>query len=207
MNSDLADLPEDTGGINTAFPWTSTSAGFGHYVYTPAGYKADGPEYPLLIFLHGWSPNLGKEPLENVLLSGPSSLIESGKWNPKYPFIVVSPQLKWKYWPPAVVHNFIKYLIKNYQVNTSRIYLTGLSLGGGGCWYYVGETDDNYAAAIIPISASGASHLIDNLRKVPIWAFHGGRDTTVKAYQDYGSVPLVQAINRTNPEVNANNNR
>lgn len=202
-DSDLANLPVDTGGTNTAFPWTSTSAGFGHYVYTPSGYEEDGPDYPLLIFLHGWSPNLGSEPLENALQSGPSSLIAHGKWNPKYPFIVVSPQLKWNYWPPNVVHKFIKYLIDHYQVNTSRIYLTGLSLGGGGCWYYVGETDDNYAAAIIPISASGAPHLIDNLRKVPIWAFHGGLDTTVKAYQNYGSVPLVQAINLTNPEVKA----
>ena len=202
-DSDLANLPEDIGGTNTAYPLSSTSAGFGHYVYTPSGYKEDGPDYPLLIFLHGWSPNLGNEPLDNVLQSGPSSLIENGKWKPKYPFIVVSPQLKWNYWPPNIVHGFIKHLIENYQINTSRIYVTGLSLGGGGCWYYVGEIEDNFAAAIIPISASGSPNLIDNLRKVPIWAFHGGLDNTVKAYQDYGSVPLVQAINATNPEVKA----
>lgn len=202
-DSDLVNLPEDTGGSNVAFPLSVTEASFGHYVYTPSGYKPDGPEYPLLIFLHGWSPNLGNEPLRNVLSSGPSKLIEQNKWSPKYPFIVVSPQLKSGYWPPYQIHKFIKYLIDTYQINISRIYLTGLSLGGGGCWYYVGEIDDNFAAAIVPISASGAPHLIDNLRKVPIWAFHGAVDRTVEAYENYGSVPLVEAINATKPVIPA----
>lgn len=201
--SDLAILPEDTGGSNIAYPLGSTDAGFGHYVYTPNGYKPDGPDYPLLIFLHGWNPNLGNEPLKNVLSSGPSKLIEHNNWSPKYPFIVVSPQLKSGYWPPYLVHRFIKYLIDTYQINVNRIYLTGLSLGGGGCWFYVGEIDDNYAAAIVPISASGSPNLVDNLRKVPIWAFHGAVDRTVDAYENYGSVPMVEAINATNPVVPA----
>ncbi len=54
-DSDLAILQEDTGGSHTAFPLGSTSANFLHIAYTPSGYKADGPEYPLIIFLHGWS--------------------------------------------------------------------------------------------------------------------------------------------------------
>ncbi len=65
----------------------------------------------------------------------------------------------------------------------------------------MGEIDDNFAAAIVPISASGGPSLIDNLRKVPIWAFHGAVDRTVEAYENYGSVPLVEAINATNPAV------
>lgn len=201
--SDLSNLVEDTGGTHTAFPLSETTARFGHYVYTPSGYDETGPEYPLLIFLHGWSPSLGNEPLENAISSGPSSLIEAGQWDPTYPFIVVSPQLKTSYWQPNMVHQFIEYLTENYQINTKRIYLTGLSLGGGGCWWYVGEVDDNYAAAIVPISASGAEHLVDNLKKVPIWAFHGRKDTTVEAYTGYGSVPMVQAINQANPTTDA----
>ncbi len=202
-DSDLAILPEDTGGILKAFPLGSTSAYYGHYAYTPSGYTADGPKYPVIIFLHGWNSNLGNEPLENVLLSGPPRLIRTGQWQPKYPFIVISPQLTTSYWAPNQTHRFIEYLLRTYQINTNRIYLTGLSLGGGGCWYYVGEIEDNYAAAIVPISASGAEYLIDNLRKVPIWAFHGARDTTVEAYQNFGSVPLVQTINLTNPIIEA----
>ncbi len=201
--SDLAILPEDTGGEHLAVELKDTEAPFGYYIYKPEGYAKDGPEYPLLIFLHGWSPNLGNEPLENVLSGGPPRLIESNSWNPKFPFLVVSPQLKTNYWPPFTLHTFISYLKEKYQVNADRIYLTGLSLGGGGCWYYVGEVDDHYVAAIVPISASGAPHLIENLSKVPIWAFHGGLDGTVNAYDNYGSVPLVEAINMAEPKVRA----
>lgn len=201
--SDLSILPKDNGGKHIAVELNDSESPFGYYIYEPEGYSKDGPEYPLLIFLHGWNPNLGNEPLENVLNGGPPGLIESNRWNPKFPFLVVSPQLKTRYWSPATIHSFIAYLQEKYQVNSNRIYLTGLSLGGGGCWYYVGEIEDNYVAAMVPISASGAPHLVENLRKVPIWAFHGGLDNTVNAYENYGSVPLVEAINLTEPRVRA----
>jgi len=202
--TDLAILPKDTGGTHSAIEKENTDAAYGYYIYKPEGYLKDGPEYPLLIFLHGWSPNLGKEPLESVLVHGPPRLIDTNKWNPKFPFIVVSPQLTGSsYWPPYKMHSFIEYLMEKYEVNRDRIYLTGLSLGGGGCWYYAGEYEDNYLAAIVPISASGAPSLVDNLAKIPIWAFHGGQDSTVKAFENYGSVPLVKAINLNEPKVRA----
>jgi len=202
-DSDLVTLGVDEGGTHSAVPVDMTTGPYGYYVYQPSTYEEDGPEFPLLIFLHGWSPNLGSEPLDRVLLGGPPRLIEAGDWQPSYPMVVVSPQLTAAYWRPDLIHEFIEYLIETYQINVSRIYLTGLSLGGGGCWYYVGETDDHYATAIVPISASGAPHLIDNLSQVPSWAFHGAQDRTVEAYENFGSVPLVEAINNTNPLVPA----
>ena len=201
--SDLAYLPEDSGGSQQPFPLGTTTSPYGYYAYTPGGYTPDGAEYPLIVFLHGWNPNLGNEPLENVLISGPPQLIKTAQWHPSYPFIVVAPQLATSYWDPNTLHEFIEHLIDSFQVNTKRIYLTGLSLGGGGCWWYVGEIEEHYAAALVPISASGADHLIDNLKEVPIWAFHGAKDTTVPAYENFGSVPLVQAINQTNPVTEA----
>jgi len=200
-DSDLSVLPEDTGGVHIAVEKNDTHGPFGYYVYKPEGYIDEGPEYPLLIFLHGWSPDLGIEPLKSVLVNGPPKLIEANRWNPKFPFLVVTPQLKASYWPTWKIHSFIEYLMEKYQVNRERIYLTGLSLGGGGCWYYAGEYEDNYLAAMVPISASGAPHLVENLSKIPIWAFHGGMDNTVKAYENYGSVPLVKEINLKNPQV------
>lgn len=207
--SDLKDLPEDTGGVHIAYPLGATEAVFGHHVYTPSGYTEDGPEYPLLIFLHGWDPSgytgSDEDELHEVLIgTTPPGLIKKNKWNPSYPFIVVSPRLKTSYWPHQQIHDFIEYIIDNYQVNTSRIYLTGLSLGGGGTWYYIGERGlDNYVAAIVPISARGEERIIDNLTDIPIWAFHGDSDNTVLAFQNYGSVPLVQFINNKNPNVKA----
>ncbi len=202
-DSDLAILPKDGGGIHKAVPLGSTSANFGYYVYTPENYTVDGPEYPLLVFLHGWGANLGNEPLSKVLEHGPPKLIKKGRWKPSYPFIVVTPQLKTLYWEPFQVHKFIEYLMDTYQINPNRIYLTGLSLGGGGCWHYAGGIKDNYAAAIVPICARGAEFLIDNLKEIPVWAFHGNQDTTVDPLDNFGSVTLVRAINNANPKVKA----
>ena len=201
--SDLTNLPADTGGTHTPHPYGSTEAFYGHYVYTPSGYQENGLEYPLLIFLHGWNPELGDLPLDHVLSGGPPMLIENGEWDPSFPFIVATPQLLSQYWAPEHMHRFIEYLIDTYRINTKRIYLTGLSLGGGGCWYYVGEVDDNYAAAIVPISSAGAEYLVDNLKSVPIWAFHGQRDATVAFYDRFGSVQMVEAVNAANPNVRA----
>lgn len=207
-STDLKDLPVDLGGTHTAYPLDSTDAVFGHFVYTPSGYTQDQSEYPLLVFLHGWDPAgyTGTDEAElNKLLIGttPPGLIQSGKWDPSFPFIVASPKLKdYPYWRHQDIHEFIKYIIDTYRVNTRRIYLTGLSLGGGGTWYYVGERgEDNYVAAIVPISARGEERIVSNLTNVPIWAFHGDSDTTVPPYDNYGSVPLVAAINANNTEI------
>lgn len=209
-STDLKDLPEDLGGTHTAYPLDSTDAVFGHFVYTPSGYTDNGAEYPLLVFLHGYDmteyTGTDVEELNEVLTGNtPPGLIHSGEWDPSFPFIVASPKLKsYWYWRHQDIHEFIKYLIDEYQVNTKRIYLTGLSLGGGGAWYYVGERgDDNYVAAIVPISGRGEERLVSNLTNMPIWAFHGDSDTSVLPYEDYGSVPLVEAINANNPEVRA----
>lgn len=209
-STDLKNLPKDTGGEHIAYTFGSTKAVFGHYIYTPSGYTNDGPEYPLLIFLHGWDPSgytgSDEEELNELLVGGtPPGLINTNMWKPSFPFIVASPRLKSTlFWPHYQIHDFIEFLIDNYQINTKRIYLTGLSLGGGGTWYYVGERGlDNYVAAIVPISARGEERIIDNLTNIPIWAFHGGRDNTVLAFENYGSVPLVQAINSKNPKIKA----
>lgn len=207
-SADLKLLPVDTGGVHTAYVLGSTEAVYGHFVYTPGGYTKDGPEYPLLVFLHGWdiTDYTGTDESElNELLRGvtPPGLIHSGKWNPSFPYIVASPKLKshW-YWRHQDIHAFIAYMMEHYQVNKERIYLTGLSLGGGGSWYYVGERgDDNYVAAIVPISARGEQRIVSNLTKIPIWAFHGDSDTSVPPYENYGSAQLVDAINEEDPEI------
>lgn len=53
-DSDLSLLPIDEGGRQKAYPLGSTSASFGFNLYLPSAYSEDGPEYPLIVFLHGW---------------------------------------------------------------------------------------------------------------------------------------------------------
>ena len=206
--SDLYMLPVDPGGRQKALPLGSTEATYGYNIYVPHGYSEDGPEYPLLLFLHGWGgqgdSSIDPGALDQITGHGPPGMIRSGLWNPTFPFLVVTPQAHpGEFWHPEELHGFIDYLLDTYQINQRRIYLTGLSMGGGGCWYYVGEIDDNRAAAIVPIAASGLPSLVENLKKVPIWAFHGADDSTVPAYEGYGSVPMVEMINAAGPVIKA----
>lgn len=201
----LSNLPLDTGGTHSAKIHESTNAPFGHYIYTPSSYSADGPEFPLLIFLHG-SGEKGNskdnpEKLDLVLRNGPPKLIKKELWNPSYPMIVASPQCHEGGWNSNLIHEFIEYLVDNYKVNKKRIYITGLSMGGYGTFGYIGDFGkESYAAACIPICGGGNKGKAENFATIPTWAFHGDADKTVAPSR---SIDMINAINIFSPSPKA----
>lgn len=201
----LVNLPKDTGGIQTPVYYNSKVNSFGYYIYTPSGYKDNQAEYPLLIFLHG-SGEKGNSMLDNtvlkkVLSNGPPKLIELKKWMPVYPMIVVSPQCHDSWWDGKKLHKFIGEILSHYRINKSRVYLTGLSMGGFGTFNYI-ETcyDSSYIAAAVPICGGGNPYMAPFYRKTPLWAFHGDADNTVNVSN---SINMVKAINDENPLIPA----
>ncbi len=206
----LLDLPADTGGEHKAYPLNLQSnegLGVGYYAYTPGGYYDNDKEYPLILFLHGFGQSGTRgfpQLLDKVLEHGPPKLIENNNWNPTYPSLVFSPQIDGGDWEPRVVHNVIEYLIATYRVNIERIYITGLSMGGRGCWFYEGDMEyDSYAAAIVPICGRGEAASLQNLVNTPIWAFHGADDTVVELFRNGGSLQMVSQINTNDPTFKA----
>ncbi|MEO9872079.1 carboxylesterase family protein [Ekhidna sp.] len=203
---DLNSLPIDEGGINEAKVLGSTSAVYGHYVYTPSGYNQNSADYPLLVFLHGsgekGNSDTNPDDLKKVLVHGPLKLIETEMWSPTFPMIVVAPQLPTgENWNADNVHDFIQYLIDNYNINESRIYLTGLSLGAIGSFAYIAKYgSDSFVAAVVPIAGQGNTSKGDQYVDIPIWAFHGDNDNTVRTA---GSINMVEAINEANPTTRA----
>jgi predicted peptidase len=200
--NNLANLPQDTGGVHIAYPFETNEAPYGYYAYTPS---VKGPQYPLLVFLHG-AGEKGNSSEDNTILdlvlrNGPPKLIEKKDWNPRYPMIVVSPQCHETGWNGAKIHEFIKFIIKNYNINTNRIYVTGLSMGGFGTFAYLTTTADScYAAAAVPICGGGNSNKVEGMKHIPVWAFHGDADGTVAPS---GSINMINAINAANPPLNA----
>jgi len=197
----LSNLPPDTGGIQVAKLHESTSSPYGHYIYTPSSYSDDGPEFPLLVFLHGAGQvgNSKNDPskLELVLLNGPPHMINIGAWDPTYPMIVASPQCHEGGWNSQLVHDFIQYLIDNYEINKRRIFITGLSMGGYGTFGYIGDFgEDSFAAACVPICGGGSTNKAENFYKVPTWAFHGDADSIVLPSK---SLDMINAINKFKP--------
>lgn len=190
--SDLLALPVDTGGKHDPHVLGSTSAKFGYYNYLPGGYQTTTKLYPLLIFLHGkYERGDGTSSLtvlNKVIKLGIPKLIKEGKWKPKYPMVVVSPQFhgttgnanNWGGGDPIHLKTFIQYMISNYRIDPKRIYLTGLSHGGNGIYDYLTKEPDatNYIAAAAPIAAYGARSGYNKSASTPIWCFVGENDGT-----------------------------
>jgi len=148
----------------------------------PKDYDAK-KKYPLVIFLHGAGErgnNVKKVKVHGIpkLIDKKSALLQ------KYEFIAISPQCPDIYsWSaiPETVENLIKDCIENLSVDTSRIYLTGLSMGGFGSWNLACRNPHAFAAVAPICGGLWGSDSIDlrAIKHLPMWVFHGAKDTVV----------------------------
>jgi predicted esterase len=168
----------------------------GYYEYLPIGYSSGSQTYPLLILLHGLGElgNGSASQLPSLLQYGPEHMITQGVFptsftvNGKtFSFIIIVPQFI--NWPqPTDVDSIIDYAIQHYRVDISRVYLTGLSMGGGAVWDYAGNnlTYANRIAAIVPISGASYPDVYRSdtiaTANLPVWATHNDSDQTVPSW-------------------------
>ena len=104
-------------------------------------------DWPLLIYLHGYGES--GDDLEMVKQNGSPKLVAEGK---QLPFVVVSHQCpSGFYWKANVVMGLIDQIVEGYSIDTTRIYLTGKSMGGYGTWQIAHEYPYRFAA-IVPIA-------------------------------------------------------
>ena len=166
-------------------------AGFQCWVYLPKYYSSDDVQtsYPLLVFLHG-SGESGTD-LEKVRrYGGPPKILTTPDAKPDWPFITVSPQSPAGFWKPHELLALIGQLEKEYRVDSKRIYITGLSMGGIGTWYLALHAPERFAA-IAPICGWGEPKEAAKLVNLPVWAFHGDKDKNVPVQR---SIDMVEAI-------------
>lgn len=185
----------------------------GFYEYLPEGYsQGSGKKYPLIIFFHGNGELASNgSPLSAVLRNGLPRVIADGRFpntftvnNQTYSFIVISPQFNT--WPGSGdVTLFKNYLLTKYDIDPDRIYITGLSMGGGLTWGALCEDKTKakaFAGAAVvcgmyPPTTAYAAVVASN--NTPVWAFHNDGDGTVPS--DY-SKNWVKYINATIPAPN-----
>jgi predicted peptidase len=79
----------------------------------------------------------------------------------------------------ALTIAMMKSLVATMPIDKKRIYVTGLSLGGFGCWDII-QRESAFFAAAIPICGGGDTAQAKALKGLPIWIFHGKNDNVVK---------------------------
>jgi predicted peptidase len=167
-------------------------------VYTPSNYLTDGSrKSPLLLFLHGLGES-GNGNFELLKKHGPPRLSSTLD---RFGFVIVSPQHALPVsmedvptaWRPDVLMSLVEQVCEKMSIDRDRIYVTGLSMGGFGTWRLVATHPDRFAAAI-PICGGGEIEWADRLNTVPIWAFHGAKDSVVPLARSKEMVDAVQAM-------------
>jgi predicted peptidase len=158
-----------------------------YLLYLPGGDRESGAGgLPLLLFLHG-SGERGRD-LALVKTHGPPRVIEAGT---DLPLVVLAPQCPAETsWHADSLMALVDDTILRHDLDTKRIYVTGLSLGGYGAWVLAAEYPERFAA-VAPVCAPYASIDPARLRHTPVWCFHGAVDDVVPVGD---SVRMVRRI-------------
>ena len=148
------------------------------YEYQYALHKPQGDvKKPLLIFLHG-SGEKGTD-VELVKVHGPFKYLKTHELDA----YVLAPQCpKEVYWESESLYQLIQDVIKqNKNIDTNRIYLTGLSMGAWGAWNLAFAHPEMFAA-LVPIAGFvDRVPMLENckIKDIPTRIFHGLVDDVV----------------------------
>jgi Secretion system C-terminal sorting domain/Phospholipase/Carboxylesterase len=186
------------------------------YRYLPRDYSIDvTKKYPLIVFIHGVG-ECGTIPADytKTYVWGPGKLMNAGTFPESfvvggntYRFIAIMPQIKkgldattTDTIRPNLVDAVIEYAKANYRVDVTRIYLCGLSMGGGGTLHYAGNSLV-YAKKLAAIVTACAARTISvpeatNIANanLPILNTHNNDDGTVLVSRAVSNMNRIKAV-------------
>lgn len=169
---------------------SANTSPYGYYEYLPQNYsETSGQKFPVILFLHGiGEEGNGGSDLYQVINHGPSFLISQGR---QFPGLVFSPQSS-GWWSTSTINSFVNYIYANYKgADPSRLYLTGLSMGGGGAWDYATAYPEKIAALVPIAGASSPTAARSKLYGIPTWVFHSFNDPTVAPSNSIGNIDYM----------------
>ncbi|MEP7257116.1 MAG: PKD domain-containing protein [Flavitalea sp.] len=187
--------------------YTGNGERIGFLEYKPSSYNVNAStKYPVIIFLHGigergnGTTELNR--VKNIAIphyidrGHPMRFYANGKWET---FLVISPQCPKKYgmWPVSYVDAMVTYARTKLNADPKRIFIAGLSMGGGGTWRYASSSlaNANKLAAIATVCAPPYMTNGCNIAKsnLPLWAFHASDDKTVNISSLFNAVNKINA--------------
>jgi len=165
-----------------------------------------GQKYPLVLFLHG-AGERGEDneaQLKHVKLLGLDN-----RYRTKYPCFVLAPQCpKGVFWtqhnrdgslrsapgaPLQMVIDLLRKIMNTLPIDSSRIYITGVSMGAFATWELLARYPNEFAAAV-PVCGGGDTATVGRFQAVPLWAFHGAQDPVVAPSASRSMVEALQRL-------------
>jgi predicted peptidase len=166
-------------------------------------------QYPLVIFLHG-AGERGTDNEKQLVHGVPQ--FASPENRSKYPCFLIAPQCpeneKWvdcdwsadTHTQPKnpsesarLTLTLIDQLMKDFPIDPKRVYLTGLSMGGYGTWDLLARKPDLFAAGVI-ICGGADEATSEKIKHIPVWVFHGAKDTAVKPFRSWNMVKALEKV-------------
>jgi predicted peptidase len=174
------------------WPPNTTRSGYDYLVRLPRGYTDFGTPRPLIIYLHG----AGETGRDVGILRDMDVYHFGHSSQEKFPFIVVSPMTPKHGWEPGQVIQLLDELLdkntRRWNIDPTRIYLTGFSMGGFGTFRTAAAYPDRFAA-VVPVAGGGDVAHAGRLKHLPLWAFHGDADDVVPVKGSQDMIDTIQA--------------
>jgi predicted peptidase len=181
-----------THAVETTFKPQPEQGNIHYLLFTPE--ITSGKKYPLVIFLHG----AGERGNDNKSqLKHGARVFTTAENQAKRPCFVIAPQCpKDQWWSGKNLEDVITIVekfAKDPRVDTSRIYITGLSMGGFGTWSIIAQRPKLFAAAI-PICGGGNPADAKTIKHIPIRAYHGDADKVVTPDKSQSMIDALKSF-------------
>lgn len=152
-----------------------------------AGVHDPNAHFPLLIFLHGRS--LCGRDLQRVKRYGAIDAVAKGRVIDTY---ILAPQNPGESWNPAKLWKIVEWAESKYNVDKSRIYVYGMSLGGYGAIDLAAAYPDKIACSM-GLCGGATRKDLTGLARVPMWIMHGTADRDVPVSESDKVVAAIKA--------------
>jgi len=182
-----------------------------YQVYVPAVWNKS-KQWPVILFLHG-AGERGDDGLAQTQVGIGGAIRFHSE---RVPAVVVMPQCRKEVWwtqpeREEMALAALEATVKKFRGDRTRLYLTGLSMGGYGT-FGLGARNSGKFAALVPICGGvrmprraktpvaeepAGDPYADTARKIgktPIWIFHGGADSTVPVTESQKMNEALKAI-------------
>lgn len=170
-----------------------------YVVFVPANLDKNKPT-PVLLFLHGAGETKGGSamPIEQGIAPHIKRMEDKKQ---AFKFVTIIPQAETRGWQAEGPNGkramaILDEVVKEYNGDPKRLYLTGLSMGGFGTWSIAAAYPDKFAA-IAPICGGGKAEWGEKIKDIPTWCFHGAEDKVVPAKLSHDMIDAVKKAGGT----------